>query len=120
MTGRAAQPTPASSEEALARFGRALAHPLRIRIVLTLAQVGETSPRGLAHSTGEHLSNVSYHVRYLAALGAIELQRTRPRRGAVQHFYALAPALRRVLPLVEQIGAATEAPTGPRRADLSL
>jgi hypothetical protein len=36
---------------------------------------------------------VSHHVRTLARIGAIELVRTRPRRGAVEHFYrAVVPA----------------------------
>lgn len=36
------------------------------------------------------VGRVSHHVRTLAAIGAIELVRTRPRRGAVEHFYRAA------------------------------
>jgi len=45
------------------------------------------SPRELATAFGEPLGRVSHHVRQLAATGHIELVRTRPRRGAVEHFY---------------------------------
>jgi DNA-binding transcriptional ArsR family regulator len=53
------------------------------------------SPRELAEAFGEPLGRVSHHVRSLAASGHIELVRTRPRRGAVEHFYRTAgrPAL---------------------------
>jgi len=36
---------------------------------------------------GERLGNVSYHVRILRELGLVELVRTEPRRGALEHFY---------------------------------
>jgi hypothetical protein len=39
---------------------------------------------------GASLSNVSYHVRQLAKAGLIELVATRPRRGALEHYYTLA------------------------------
>jgi DNA-binding transcriptional ArsR family regulator len=95
----------ASPEEALARVGRAFSHPLRIRIVLALAELEEASPLELAERVNGPLGSVSYHVRYLADLGAIELQRTVPRRGALQHYYTLAPMIIEVLPLTEQLGA---------------
>jgi DNA-binding transcriptional ArsR family regulator len=98
-----ARPSP---EDALARVGRAFSHPLRIRIVLSLAEMSESSPLELAARVSAPLGTVSYHVRYLADLGAIELQRMVPRRGALQHYYALAPVIRTVLPLVRQLGAA--------------
>ena len=68
------------------RIVKALAHPLRQRV---LSRLNETvaSPSELAEEFGERLPNVSYHVRILADLGAIELVRTTPRRGAVEHHY---------------------------------
>ncbi len=98
-----ARPSP---EDALARVGRAFSHPLRIRIVLSLADMNESSPMELAERVSAPLGTVSYHVRYLADLGAIELQRMVPRRGALQHYYSLAPVIRTVLPLVRELGAA--------------
>jgi DNA-binding transcriptional ArsR family regulator len=92
-----------SPEDALARVGRAFSHPLRIRIVLALADSDEASPLDLSARVDAPLGTVSYHVRYLADLGAIELRRMVPRRGALQHYYTLAPAIRLVLPLARQM-----------------
>lgn len=75
---------------------KALAHPLRIQILEALDQ-HEGSPRELADEFGEALGTVSYHVRTLADLGFLELTRTTPRRGAVEHHYKM---LRR--PVVSQ------------------
>lgn len=65
---------------------KALAHPIRVR-VLTLLNQKVASPSELAEEIGEPLGNVSYHVRTLLDLGCIELVRTAPRRGAVEHYY---------------------------------
>lgn len=45
------------------------------------------SPNELARLLGERLGNVSYHVRVLCELGCLELVRTEPRRGALEHYY---------------------------------
>jgi hypothetical protein len=45
------------------------------------------SPNELANELDESLGTVSYHIRFLAELGCIELVRTEPRRGAVEHYY---------------------------------
>jgi DNA-binding transcriptional ArsR family regulator len=102
MSDATAVPYP-SPEDALARVGRAFSHPLRIRIVLALADADEASPLDLAARVEAPLGTVSYHVRYLSDLGAIELRRMVPRRGALQHYYTLAPAIRLVLPLARQM-----------------
>lgn len=65
---------------------KAVAHPLRARILAGLA--GEArSPNELAAEFDEPLGNVSYHVVVLRDLGMVELVDTAPRRGAVEHFY---------------------------------
>lgn len=46
-----------------------------------------TSPSELAGELDEPIGNVSYHMRTLAELGMVELVRTEPRRGAVEHYY---------------------------------
>jgi DNA-binding transcriptional ArsR family regulator len=75
-----------------ARTLKALAHPLRFRVLARLNR-GVASPVEIARELGVPVGRVSHHVRTLAALGAIELVRTRPRRGAVEHFYrAVLPA----------------------------
>lgn len=67
---------------------RAELHPLRVRILETMAG-GETTPKDLATRLGEQLGIVSYHVRQLAALQLVREVRTEPRRGALAHFYVL-------------------------------
>jgi DNA-binding transcriptional ArsR family regulator len=69
-----------------ARIAKALAHPLRARI---LQRLGErvASPGDLAVELGAPLGVVSYHVRMLREYDCVELVRTEPRRGALQHFY---------------------------------
>lgn len=76
--------TPASQLDG--RMVKAIAHPLRMRL-LTLLNEQVASPSQLAQELEAPLGNVSYHIRILANLGAIELVDTAPRRGAVEHFY---------------------------------
>jgi DNA-binding transcriptional ArsR family regulator len=72
---------------------KALAHPLRWRIVEILVEQGEASPVKLSRLLDEPLATVSHHTRVLRDTGCIELTRTEPRRGAVEHYYrALLPA----------------------------
>jgi DNA-binding transcriptional ArsR family regulator len=72
---------------------KALAHPLRWRIVEAVVERGEASPVELARLLDEPLATVSHHTRVLRDHGCIELTRTEPRRGAVEHYYrAIMPA----------------------------
>src|ERR1700760_3511421 len=73
-------------ETSEARIAKALAHPLRARI---LQRLGERvlSPGDLAAELNAPLGVVSYHVRMLRDYDCVELVRTEPRRGALQHFY---------------------------------
>src|SRR5215211_7810471 len=73
-------------ETSEARIAKALAHPLRARI---LQRLGErvASPGDLAVELGAPLGVVSYHVRMLRDYDCVELVRTQPVRGALQHFY---------------------------------
>src|SRR6476660_2610707 len=115
-------------EPSEARIAKALAHPLRARI---LQRLGErvASPGDLALELGAPLGVVSYHVRMLRDYDCVELVRTEPRRGALQHFYratarpqldegqwrTLPSSLRRELAgetiteLVSDLGAAADA-----------
>jgi DNA-binding transcriptional ArsR family regulator len=117
-------------ETSEARIAKALAHPLRARI---LQRLGErvASPGDLAVELGAPLGVVSYHVRMLRDYDCVELVRTEPRRGALQHFYkaiarpnldesqwrALPSGLRRELTgetiqeLVNDLGQAADAGT---------
>ncbi len=69
-----------------ARLAKAMAHPLRFRVLEALNE-HEASPSLIAERLGEKLGNVSYHVKVLLECDAIELVSTRPVRGAVEHFY---------------------------------
>jgi DNA-binding transcriptional ArsR family regulator len=68
------------------RLVKAMGHPLRHRI-LSLLNEKVASPVEIARELDEPLGNVSYHVRILHQLKCVELVRTTPRRGAVEHHY---------------------------------
>jgi DNA-binding transcriptional ArsR family regulator len=68
------------------QLAKALAHPLRVRILTELHR-GISSPNQLAQELDEPLGNVSYHVKTLLEYDCVELVKTEPRRGAVEHFY---------------------------------
>ncbi len=55
--------------------------------MLTVLNERIASPSELAGELDEPIGNVSYHMRTLADLGMVELVRTEPRRGAVEHYY---------------------------------
>jgi DNA-binding transcriptional ArsR family regulator len=88
-TDRRGRPAPPGPEGLDPRVVKALSHPLRYRILGRL-NAGEASPVEMAREMDVPVGRVSHHVRTLARIGAIELVRTRPRRGAVEHFYRAA------------------------------
>ena len=74
------------------RLVKALAHPLRIRILSSLEE-RVASPSRLAAELDAPLGTVSYHVRILAGLGLLQLVDRKQRRGAIEHYYrARGPA----------------------------
>jgi DNA-binding transcriptional ArsR family regulator len=75
---------------AVARELDGLSHPVRLRVVLAIDNE-DASPSTLAARLEAPLGTVSYHVRCLAALGLLELVASHPRRGALEHVYALTP-----------------------------
>lgn len=70
------------------RMVKALAHPLRLRIIEALEN-RSASPSELSHELDAPIGNVSYHVRRLEALGVLKLVDTAQRRGAVEHYFRL-------------------------------
>lgn len=75
-------------------IGQAGMHPTRRAILTYLTNHGIGSPNEISQFTGEPLGNVSYHVKELfdprnreKNPSLIELTKTEPRRGAVEHFY---------------------------------
>jgi DNA-binding transcriptional ArsR family regulator len=65
---------------------KALAHSLRVEI-LTILNERMASPNELSKELDEGLSQVSYHVKVLKDFECIEMVKTEPRRGAVEHYY---------------------------------
>jgi DNA-binding transcriptional ArsR family regulator len=118
---------------------RALAHPMRVRILEAL-QGRTASPTELAREFKESLGVVSYHANALLDVDCIEQVRTRPKRGTVEHFYTATPRSfighqdwRRapfsirggvtneaVRTLIAKIGAAVDADTIDSREDTTL
>jgi DNA-binding transcriptional ArsR family regulator len=69
---------------------RALSHPIRVNILEALqGRVG--SPSELAKEMEESLGVISYHTNTLVECGCLELVHTKPRRGALEHFFGVTP-----------------------------
>jgi DNA-binding transcriptional ArsR family regulator len=75
-----------------------LQHPLRKRLLRFYVEAdGALSPKELTLLANDpKISNVGYHVRVLAEKGAVELIKTQPRRGSVEHFYEATDLVREV------------------------
>jgi len=72
------------------RLVKALAHPLRVRILEILSnQV--SSPNRLSEALETGLTDVAYHTRALEKFGCLDLVDTAQRRGATEHFYKATP-----------------------------
>lgn len=76
----------ASSKSVDQRLIKALAHPLRVEI-LAILNDRMASPNELSKELEEGLSQISYHVKVLKDFECIEMVKTEPRRGAVEHYY---------------------------------
>jgi DNA-binding transcriptional ArsR family regulator len=72
------------------RLVRALAHPLRVRILEELHR-RDASPNELVEVLRSPLGNVAYHVRVLERCGCVELVGTARRRGAIEHYFRARP-----------------------------
>lgn len=89
-----------------ALVGMKLLHPTQAAILGQFTKAPDPaaavfSPKQLSALIGEPLGNVSYHMTMLTGIDArskfkdapmLELAWTEPRRGAVEHFYALTDA----------------------------
>ncbi|HEX6753387.1 MAG TPA: winged helix-turn-helix domain-containing protein [Solirubrobacterales bacterium] len=80
------RPRPVSIDK---RLAKALSSSLRAEALNLIAE-GVDSPKLIAERLDLDVRTVAYHVRVLRNLGCIELAKTRPRRGAVEHVYRLA------------------------------
>jgi DNA-binding XRE family transcriptional regulator len=70
-------------------WSRALAHPVRVEILLALLAHEPGTPSGFASALEIPLGVASHHVRRLRDLRLIRIVRRTHRRGAVQHHYRL-------------------------------
>jgi DNA-binding transcriptional ArsR family regulator len=73
----------------ITQLAKALNHPVRVRILVHLRAHDTASPSELAHALGADLGTLSYHFKRLETLGFVRIVRRIPRRGAIEHRYAL-------------------------------
>lgn len=89
-----------------AQLFAAVGHHIRLEVLVTLAeQDGELSPKDLSALLDLPLGNVAYHVRALAKDKLVRERRSRPVRGATEHFYVITARGRRTLELMPSNGA---------------
>ncbi len=67
---------------------KALAHPLRVRIIETLASSDPMTTKQVAELLGEKPTRLYHHVDLLAKAGLIRLTHTRKNRGTTEKYYA--------------------------------
>jgi DNA-binding transcriptional ArsR family regulator len=87
------------------RFAQALNHPLRTEIIAILSDTC-ASPREMADTLGEELSNVSYHTKELLKLGCIEVVDKEQVRGATKTRYRATTKMLLDNPDWERLGKA--------------
>lgn len=66
---------------------KALSHQLRVEILNYLVERGTASPVEMSRTLSAPVGDISHHVKQLVKYGCAEQVSTRPRRGAVEHFY---------------------------------
>lgn len=72
------------------RLVKAIAHPLRVRILEVLSD-RISSPNQISETLQTGLTDVAYHTRALDKCGCLHLVDTAQRRGATEHFYKATP-----------------------------
>jgi DNA-binding transcriptional ArsR family regulator len=94
----------ASSLLAAVRLMHEMGHPLRAEVLVELRDKGVTSPARFAAARELSLPVVSYHFRVLLQKRLIRQTRTRPVRGATEHFYGITKRGREALARAEAMG----------------
>lgn len=84
-------------------IAKAWMHPTQVKILEELARRRSEGQRAVSpvqlvellgdpkRSKAKQLGTLSYHMRILVRMKLARLTRTRPRRGALQHFYVIHP-----------------------------
>ena len=88
-------PTPA--DEAVAKFGQILAHPLRVYLLRAALKEGEITTVELAKRDGADRVTLAYHCRVLTELGGLKIVRAEPRGGVMGHWYGIDPGVAKQL-----------------------
>ncbi|HEY6145251.1 MAG TPA: hypothetical protein VIV13_03165 [Solirubrobacterales bacterium] len=75
---------------------RALSHPIRLRILSSMQELGTSSPIRFARSTRntDHevdLNAAAYHFGLLDSMEVIEIAGRLPRQGTAEHIYRINP-----------------------------
>ncbi len=116
---------------------KALGHPARLDALRLFNERDLASPNEIAKAIGMDVNRLAHHIRVLKECDCIELVKTEPRRGAIEHFYratkranvtqeiakALPKSMREgitaemVTAIFERITAAVEADTFDQRDD---
>ena len=99
--------------DALAKAFAGFGHPTRLRIAVLLSEANMSPVQATARIEGSKLGAVAHHFRSLHAAGLIRQTSTRPRRGAVEHFYTLTDdsnELLNTLGLLPNVAAQERAP----------
>jgi DNA-binding transcriptional ArsR family regulator len=94
---------------------QAMTHPLRPAILQLLKEHGKRSPSQLHGELEQPLGNVSYHVRRLYDARLLKSEGTRPRRGAVEHFYSLTAFGEAVLDFADEAQGKLQLSAPPKR-----
>lgn len=69
---------------------KALSHPVRVEILEALRD-RVASPNELSREMDSSVGTISYHAKTLVKCGCLELVHTKPRRGAMEHFFSVPP-----------------------------
>lgn len=84
--------TPIPAEDLPRRISRALGHPIRVEALGCLVKEDTSSANRIAKQIGQNTGTVAYHVRVLyEECKVLELADVQPVRGALEHFFRLAP-----------------------------
>lgn len=86
-------------------IAKALSHDMRGAILSEMQNREPLSPVELAKLMDEGLSQISYHITVLKDKKLIELVKTAPRRGAVEHYYSRTKAMISLQDSLEQLNA---------------
>jgi hypothetical protein len=86
---------------------KALRHPLRRSLLQRYVEskaVDGLGPKDLAVALNAPLSSVSYHVRELFRLDALEIVSEAPARGSIAHFYEVTSMVRETASVLTVLG----------------